>query len=235
MHPEHAVLLAELRAAARPATDRFDPRSYLGTDHACLRVPVPPRRRIARTWAKGHKADSPEAVLEVVDGLFGGASHEEKTLAALLLEAHRPARLAVSPSRFDAWLGQLAGWAEIDSLCQNIIPPDQMLADWPAWRGLIRRLASDPNINKRRASLVLLTGACGRSPDPRLAALAFETIEALKGERAIILTKAVSWLLRCLVRHHAAEVSTYLDREAASLPAIAVRETRAKLATGRKS
>ena len=82
---------------------------------------------------------------------------------------------------------------------------------------------------------MLLVRPAGKSADPRLYALALETIEALKHEREILITKAVSWLLRALTEHHAAEVGTYLDAQGRTLPAIAVRETRAKLATGRKT
>jgi 3-methyladenine DNA glycosylase AlkD len=60
-------------------------------------------------------------------------------------------------------------------------------------------------------------------------------VERLKGERAILITKAVSWLLRALVDRHHEAVAVYVDANASSLPAIAVRETRTKLATGTKS
>ncbi len=236
MHPEHRALLDQLRQAARPLTGgRFDPQSYFGSGHAFLNVRAPEQRRIARAWVAAHKSSPPDAVIALADSLFEGAALEEKTLAALLIEACRPARLAVRPADVERWLEHLVGWAEVDSLCQNLFTADQMLADWAAWSALIRRLVRDPNINKRRAGLVLLSGVVHRNGEARLAALAFEMIETLKHERPVIITKAISWLLRGLLNHHRDEVAAYLDREAASLPAIAVRETRAKLVTGRKS
>jgi 3-methyladenine DNA glycosylase AlkD len=235
MHPEHAALLEALRSAARPASGGFDAQRYHGSEHGFLNVPLPERRRIARAWVKAHRSATPQQVLAVADSLVKGSSHEEKTLAAILLGTCRPAREAVVPARVEAWLEHLVGWAEVDNLCQNLFPPEQLLADWPAWRALIEALAGDPNINKRRAALVLLTGPVHRSDDERLSALAFQTIERLKGEKAIIITKAISWLLRCLASRHRDEVAAYLDREGAGLPAIAVRETRTKLATGKKT
>ncbi len=113
--------------------------------------------------------------------------------------------------------------------------PEDLLADWPAWSGFIRRLSTDSNINKRRASLVLLCRSTRTGPDPRLRDLALETVETLKAEREILITKAVSWVLRSMSEQHPAEVIRYLDAEGPTLPAIAVRETRIKLATGRKS
>jgi 3-methyladenine DNA glycosylase AlkD len=70
----------------------------------------------------------------------------------------------------------------------------------------VKDLAESGNINKRRAAAVL-----------------------------ILITKAVSWLLRNLVKHYRTEVEAYLRSNEGRLPAIAVRETFNKLKTGRKS
>ena len=235
MHSEHRVLLDQLRQASRPRSHgQPDPGAYLGVERVSYNVTVPDRRRIARAWVSDHKALPPPAVLAVVDSLFAGASHEEKTLAAELLAAQPKARASFGPAEVDRWLNHLAGWAEIDTLCQNLFTAEEMLGDWPAWKALIERLARDPNINRRRAALVLLTRPVHRADDPRFAALAFQIIERLKAERPILITKAVSWLLRAMTTRHGPQVAAYLDAQAASLPAIAVRETRTKLATGRK-
>jgi 3-methyladenine DNA glycosylase AlkD len=73
------------------------------------------------------------------------------------------------------------------------------------------------------------------SDDARLSDLSFALIERLKGERDILITKAVSWLLRNLTLRHKQEVAAYLKANGASLPPIAVRETTRKLKTGTKS
>ncbi|MCR5880510.1 DNA alkylation repair protein [Phenylobacterium sp. J367] len=234
MHPEHARLIEDLRALA-PKTRRLETAAYLGADSEVLGVPVPARRALAKAWVDQRRDAPPAEILAVVESLAGAATFDEKTLGALILGLHRPARQAVRPEDLERWLGAMRGWAEVDHLCQNLFPPEQMLADWPAWKAAIRRMAGDPVIARRRASLVLLTGPARRSPDVRFADLAFANIEALKAERDILITKAVSWLLRALTAHHAAAVAAYLDANAASLPAIAVRETRTKLATGRKT
>lgn len=235
MRPEHARLLAELEALA-PPPERRPPPGYLGQgSHPLLGVSVPAKRALARSWARARKAAPPAEVLAVVESLYEGASYDEKTLAPLILAAHRPARLAVAPGDVRRWLGGLVGWAEVDHLCQNLFPAEQLLADWPAWGGMIAGLASDPAISRRRAALVLLTGPVKASADPRLRDLAFANLEALQAERDILITRAVSWLLRALAARHPDAVAAYLEAHAAALPAIAVRETRGKLATGRKS
>src|SRR5208282_5090334 len=124
---------------------------------------------MARRWLAAHRHAPAEAVLAVVESLLDGESHEERTLATLLLRYGKPARAATTPADVDRWLDELNGWAEVDSLCQNVFNAEQMLADWTAWRGLIDRLSQDANINKRRGSVVLLTGPVHYDDDQRLA------------------------------------------------------------------
>src|SRR5690606_21118773 len=110
-----------------------------------------------------------------------------------------------------------------------------MIARWHEWQPFLASCAVDPNISLRRASLVLLCKPNRTLNDQGLRKQAFANIETLKGERAGLITKAVSWLLRDLTAMNPREVAAYLDANAATLPAIALRETRNKLATGRKS
>src|SRR6185312_1309445 len=122
----------------------------------------------------------------------------------------------------------------VDSLCQSNFTADELLLNWPAWHRMLIALSKSKNISKRRASLVLLTGPIAHSADPRFAAVAFENISRLSGERDILITKAISWLLRSMVRYHKKEVAAFLRANAETLPAIAVRETKRKIETGRK-
>jgi 3-methyladenine DNA glycosylase AlkD len=235
-HPEHARLLAEIRAAAPLARDGPPQRdSYGGSGHPFYRLGVPERRAIARAWVARRRGADPTDTLAVIDSLFAGDSHEEKTMPGFILAMDRTIRRAVRPSDLDRWLGELNGWAEIDCLCQSVFTAEDLAADWPAWKGLIERLAGDANINKRRAALVLMNAPVRGSDDPRFRDLALETLDRLKGERDILITKAVSWLLRTMTGRHRAIVEDYMAREADRLPKVAVRETRLKLATGTKS
>jgi len=232
---EHAGLVAQLRAAGGPYRGGQHNDSYSGSGHPFFNVSAPELRRIGRAWlAARRKADEAD-LLAVVTSLFVGEAYEEKVLAAVLLAANARMRRLGTAALADAWLGHLQGWAEIDSLCASVFGPDEMEVDWPAWRGLVRRLGRDANINRRRAALVLLTRPTRLSSDPRYRDLALEIIEQLKAERPILITKAVSWLLRSMAGHHGAAVAAYLDANAATLPAVAVRETRTKLRTGTKS
>jgi len=235
MHPEHRTLLTAIRGAAGGGPSRQPANESFGAGgHVAYRVRVPERRRIAKTWLRTGKP-SADVVLAVVESLFAGDSHEEKTLAAIILEGDGTARQQVHPDDVDRWLSHLSGWAEVDSLCQSVFTAEEVLADWSAWRDLVRRLSKSPNVNKRRASLVLLTGPVRDSDDPRLRDLAFATVGRLEAERDILVTKAVSWLLRSMVGHHREAVASYLADHEATLPSIAVRETRMKIDTGTKT
>jgi len=232
---EHAALLGELRAAARPYRGGVQNDSYSGSGRPFLNVSSPDRRRIVKAWLARHRTTPESALLALADSLFLGETHEERTLGALMLQADSRARRAATPERVEYWLGELNGWAEIDTLCASVFGAGDFDADWPAWSSLIGRLARDPNINKRRAALVLLVMPTRTSADVRFRDLGLATVERLRGERDILITKAVSWLLRAMSIRHAGAVAAYLDANSADLPAVAVREARAKLRTGRKS
>jgi 3-methyladenine DNA glycosylase AlkD len=232
---ERAALVAQLRAAGTPYRGGQANDSYTGSGHPFFNVSVPELRGIARQWLAAHRKAPDPDLLAMADALFGGEAYEEKVLAAILLQANARIWKQLTPAMVDDWLDDLNGWAEVDSLCGGTIWAELMAADWPAWRALIAKLAGDANINKRRAALVLLTGPTRTADDPRFRDLGFEVVERLKGERAILITKAVSWLLRSMAPRHGAAMGAYLEANADSLPAIAVRETRTKLATGTKS
>jgi 3-methyladenine DNA glycosylase AlkD len=232
---EHASLVAQLRASGAPYRGGQQNDSYTGSGHPFFNVSAPRLRGIGRAWLAARRNTDAAELLKVVSRLFAGDAYEEKVLAAVLLGASARLRRIATPALADSWLGHLQGWAEIDSLCASVFRTAELEANWPAWERLVRRLAADGNINRRRAALVLLTTPTRTSDDARYRDLAFEIIEQLKSERPILIAKAVSWLLRSMAARHGPAVAAYVEAEAASLPAIAVRETRTKLRTGTKS
>jgi 3-methyladenine DNA glycosylase AlkD len=234
LHHHHRALLSEIKKHQRKRVHSEANDSYLSSGHRYYDVSVPARRALAKAWLKQNRSIPNKDFVAVLDSLFRGKSHEEKTVASIVLAEHRAGRDAIGPKHLNAWLDHLVGWAEIDSLCQGAFKADEILANWAGWERFIRKLSRDKNINKRRAALVFLTGPVRTSDDRRLAALALEMIEALKSEREIIITKAISWLLRSLVQQHKRNIAEYVKTNRQSLPAIAVRETTRKIATGRK-
>lgn len=232
MHAHHKVLLAGLEKHRRSRAHPQANDSYLSSGHPYYDVPVPIRRKLAKLWLKENQGIPDAEFLSVLDSLYRGRSHEEKTIASILLSYHPAGRRTIGPKRLNAWLDDLVGWAEIDSLC--VFTADEILANWGEWARLIRTLSRERNINKRRAALVLLIAPVHHSDDERLSALAFEMIDRLKSERDKMITKAVSWLLRSMTQHHPRAVAAYIQENLHSLPAGAVRETMRKIVTGRK-
>jgi 3-methyladenine DNA glycosylase AlkD len=198
-------------------------------------VSVPDERALVKRWLSAQHGAPTEQVRRTVLSLLAGVSYEEKALGCIVLQGRPDVRASVGPTQVVAWLDDLSGWAEVDSLCQSVFGADELLADWGSWRSAIVELSNSPNPNKRRASLVLLTKAVGHSEDPRLRGAALEVLDRALADRDPLVTKAVSWLLRALTRHHRQVVADYLDRHGADLAPVALRETRTKLKTGTKS
>jgi 3-methyladenine DNA glycosylase AlkD len=234
MHKEHKKILNEIKKNEGNGTQQSSNDRYILSGHVYFDVSVPIRRRIAKEWLRQNKDIPDSDFVALLDSLYRGTSHEEKTLASYLLSYHHTHRKKIQPKHLDEWLDHLVGWAEVDALCQNVFTADELLSDWKRWGSFLKKLSRDTNINKRRASLVLLTGPTARSDDARLRKLAFELIEVLKHERPIIITKAISWLLRSMTAKHNTEVAEYVKKHADTLPKIAVRETVQKLKTGKK-
>ena len=232
----HLEFLKELKIHARHGTKHQKERdkSYIGSKKFSYMIKIPVLRQIIKGWIKKHKMISIAEYIRLLNSLYEGESHDERCIAGKLLEFLPKLRKQLNPRLLKKWLNGAEGWSEVDSICQSNFSAEEMLTNWKVWRELITDFAEDKDIHRRRASLVLLTKPVHHSADLRLSKLAFETIEKLKVEKDILITKAVSWLLRDLIKNNTEEVKDYLDKNKNSLPKIAVRETTRKLLTGRK-
>lgn len=234
MNSYHQEILSEIKRQAGNGTKHSWSDAYLGSGHFYYSLSVPNKRLIAKTWAKNHQAIQLPEFINLLDSLYKGESYEEKTIASELLEYLPKMRKQLDPRKLDEWLNFLQGWAEIDCLCSGTFTASEMDEHWNDWSSLIKQFPKNENITKRRASLVLLTGPVSASSDARFSKLAFKMIDTLKPERDILITKAISWLLRSLVKNYRTEVAEYLEVNKESLPKIAVKETNRKILTGRK-
>lgn len=234
MNKYHQEILEEIKKYTGKGTKYSWDANYLGSKDFHYSLSNPIKRQIIKNWINNHRSISLEEFSSLLTSLYSNTSYEEKTVAGYLLEYFPKLRSQIDLKLLDKWLDNLSGWAEIDTTCQPNFPAEELLNRWDEWKSLIEKLSKDQNINKRRASLVLLTGAVAKSDDKRLSNLAFEIIERLKGERHILITKAISWLLRDLTKLHKKEVEDYIKNNENNLPKIALRETKRKLLTGRK-
>lgn len=231
----HTEILNLIKENSGTPTQHTFLDSYLGNDHPRYPINVPTLRLIAKEWSKTYRNLSAIEFQKIVDSLIHGKSATEKNMAGILLDLSAKPQRKFDPSCFDEWLDQLIGWAEIDSVCTGSYPTTEIPANWKTWNGLLVKFSKSKNISKRRASLVLLCSPMRKAADDRLAVMAFANMDRLKHEKEILITKAISWLLRSMVKHHRKEVASYLKANQKSLPKIAVRETQKVLDTGKKT
>ncbi|KKQ67966.1 MAG: hypothetical protein A3F95_01120 [Candidatus Nealsonbacteria bacterium RIFCSPLOWO2_12_FULL_39_31] len=230
-----ATLRVAMRAGVAMRTGEIAwVKKYMGTNKIFYCLKSATKKKIAKDWIKNHLDISLSDYIELLNSLFAGKSHEEICIASLLLQFLPKLRKQLNPKNLDKWIDNACGWGEIDSICQSNFSSEELLGDWKIWKKLLSKFSKDKNISKRRASLVLLTKPTKTSKNPKLSGLAFDNIDKLKFEKDILITKAVSWLLRSLISHHPDKVKSYLKKNRNTLPKIAIRETERKLLTGRK-
>ncbi|MEX1240061.1 MAG: DNA alkylation repair protein [Cyclobacteriaceae bacterium] len=235
INPFHQEILTLIKKnSGKPKADPFL-NSYLGNEHVRYPINNPTLREIAKDWMRTHKDLKVDEFKKVLTSLIEGESCTEKMMAGILMGYSFKNQRTFDPMAFDQWLDHLVGWVEVDTLCTGDFITTQLPAEWPKWKKLIIKLSKDENMNKRRASLVLFCSPLGRVKDDDIAEVAFKTVERLKAEKDVLITKAISWVLRTMIKHYRESVASYLEENEGTLPKIAVRETMVKLKTGKKT
>ena len=224
--------LYEMSGSGRAA--RISVAEY-GTLRPRLGIRLDALRDYAQSLVTTHKHElTLETVVPLFDALYAGESIEETIIAGLMLARLPAIRQTLPLATFGVWLGQLAGWIEVDSTCQSTFTAKDLYARWDEWAAFLRALNRDENMAKRRASLVLLNRTVRESDDQRGIGLALELAASLAPERDKLITKAVSWTLREAAKLHSTAVGAFIDTHADTLHVSLVREVRTKLATGKK-
>ena len=171
----------------------------------------------------------------VVKRLITGKTFTEKILAGVLVSLARPIQRSFDPAWFDRWLSHTNGWCEVDTLCTGRYPEIEVPKQWATWKKLLTKFSRNEKIEKRRASVVLLCSPLRRNPDKHLLEQALKNVDRLKAEKEVLITKAISWVLRSASVHFPREVKKYVTSNQEKLPKIAVRETLTKIETGKKT
>ena len=236
-NPIHLQILKDinqLKSKTPKSTHTQWVKKYLGTDKIFHGFSTGQMIDLAKKIIKKNNLDENQTI-DLINSLYQNAiTYTEITLAALILSKSPKLLQNFDPKHLDLWLNYTCGWAENDGLCQSNFTSEIILNNWPKWQKILKKFNRSSNINKRRASLVLLTKSVRKSDDSRLAKLAFQNIDNLKSEKEILITKAVSWLLRSLMAFHKNELLDYLEKNKENLPKIAYREALSKATTGRK-
>ncbi len=235
MNAHHKSLLNGLASLPTRGESKQFSAGYTGSHRKAYSVSSPDMRGLVKAWLNENKKIPAADVFDTVQSLMSGESHEEKKMAAYVLGYRRDARALVEVQHLDHWLDDLTGWAEVDCLCQNVFTAREVLDNWEAWEGFLNKMVLSDRTEKRRSSLVFLVGPVRKSDDPRLHGMAFGNMENLMHETDILITKAISWLLRSMVGSDRQAVIEFVNRHEDQLPKIALRETRKLLETGKKT
>jgi 3-methyladenine DNA glycosylase AlkD len=235
MNKHHQEILSLIKENANTPTQHTFLEGYLGNAHPKYAIDSPTLRLIAKEWMRDHKTMKADGFQKLITSLVKGKSATEKMIAGMLLDLSTEEQRSFDPTYFDEWLNHVEGWAEVDTLCTGKYPITEIPSNLTTWKKLLLAFSKSNNINKRRASLVFLCSPTSKEANKALAKLGFTLIDRLKGEKEILITKAISWLLRSMVRYHKGMVSDYVKVNRETLPAIAVRETMVKIETGRKN
>lgn len=229
---ERSRLLDEIATRADASYQRAVERSVSSSLHV-YGLRVWEIRQIVKGWRRHHKVVSLDELLPLVETLWEGESREER-LVALELLLHYPHLMPdLSWAHFESWRQDLDAWELTDVLGVGVLGP--WVAHDTERRGdHLRELQSDEDVWSRRLGLVAGIGWNRTYDGADLPAFVVELIDQAKQERHPLITKAVSWALRDLVKRHPAQVAAYLKENEATLAGHVVREVRNKLETGRK-
>lgn len=231
----HKKLLDEIIAKSGKPTNHTFLDNYLGNSHPRYPINNPTLRSITKAFTQAHKDLAVKEFQQLLTSLIEAPSCTEKMTAGLLLDTCTKEQRQFDPAIFDKWLNHLIGWVEVDTLCTGKYSKIEILNQWPHWKKLLSKFAASNNIQKRRASLVLLCQPVRQLREEAMSEVAFQNIRILSHEKEVLITKAISWLLRSMVKHYKKEVITFVKQNQSTLPAIAVRETLTKIKTGTKN
>lgn len=234
MNPHHKTILSQIkRNATKPTKHTFSDR-YLGNTNIRYPINVPTLRKISKQWLNDNTELDLKAFVDLITSLMAGKSSTEKCMGGILLNEAPPHLHQFNSFYLNTWLDNLTGWVEVDTLCSGKYSITAIDVDWLRWKKLLITLSKSHNINKRRASLVLLCSPLIRLNDGRLATLALKNVIQLTSERDILITKAISWVLRSMNKHYQTLLKRFIKEHESTLPKIAVREVLMKIKTGKK-
>lgn len=211
MHSSHKEILDQIKSHAGIAGKHLVSETYLGNSHPRYPISMPDLRLLCRTWMKENKHLKSQELVEILDSIVEGDSFTEKCVAGILLDYATPEQRNFNIKNFDRWLDHLEGWAEIDTLCTGKYSLLEVPGNLSAWHAQLERWSKSKNIGKRRASLVFLCSPISHSGVNDIGDMALDLISRLMHEREILITKAVSWLLRSMIRHHREKVAMFVE------------------------
>ena len=208
---------------------------YLGSNKKYPGIKTGHLVQVANEFLKENKDIEATELAEIIGNLILSGSYEEHIVGGKIFTFLKSEERQKIPFfELKRWLKKAQGWWEVDVICQSSYTGKEVQENFFKWKEAIRDFSKSNSISHRRASLVLQAKSNREIGDDKMVKLALETVETLKHERDILITKAISWLLREMCRHNKELIHKYLQLNKDTLPAIAYRETMKKITTGKK-
>ena len=223
---QHKALVKAARAES-DADYRNGAPKILKTPRKVLGTRVPKLRSIARSWARENTDASSVERRRLILSLWTGPSREEQLLALWVLGSLGG---SIEWRDFALLRGGLDSWEPTDHLAHLVA--DFIEADIHNRLHHASDLAASEHLWTIRLGVVTLSQLNRRGLARELTP---ELIDGVRHYRDPMITKAVSWALREYAANWPGKARSYLRLRGDELPAIAVRETRNKLETGKKS
>jgi 3-methyladenine DNA glycosylase AlkD len=197
-----------------------------------LGVRVPVLRKIAKDWLKKNKDVSDTEFLNLIQTLWKQPIFELRNLAQELLMANKKYLKQFDWKIGESWLNDVDNWAHCDVLSSQILG---FLALWD--KSHLKKLKSyleKPGKWHRRSAIVSLLQLIRKKQIEAKEVLGM--IDQIKKDKDPMIQKAISWVLREMIRAgYKKEVEKYLNQNKSIFATYVVREVDNKLRTGLKS
>ena len=207
-----------MAAAANPERARVQQR-YMKSSMPFYGINMPEVRAITRrVFAAPLACDE---LRETVRHLWSGARRREERYAVQILLAMKPHLECLGPPDMpllEEMVVSGAWWDLVDELC--IVIGDVLRRHPRQIRALMRRWSTDPNLWKRRVSILCQL----RFKEDTDLELLYANIEPNLADRDFFIRKAIGWALRQYAWTNPAEIRRYVRANSARLSGLSKRE-----------
>ena len=201
-----------------------------GLKNTGVRVPI--LRKIAKDWLRKNKDISDKEFLTLIQTLWKQPIFELRSLAQELLMAQRKFLKKFDWKIGESWLNDVDNWGHCDILSTQILG---FLVLWD--KSHLKSLKSylkKPGRWYRRAGIVSLIQLIRKKEIK--AGEVLSMIDEIKRDKDPMIQKAISWVLREMIRAgEKKEVERYLRQNRKLFASYVIREVNNKLRTGLKS
>jgi 3-methyladenine DNA glycosylase AlkD len=211
-----------LAAARAGLAELADPRKapemqrYMKSEMPFRGVPSPERRALGKRLFAEHAPSDVDAWRAIVLSLWRDAAYREERYLAMDLTAQRRYAAWQTPAllpMYEEMIVTGAWWDYVDELASRRVGP-LLRAHRTEIDPIMRRWATDPDLWRRRTSIICQLGA----KEDTDTGLLTHCIEANTGDRDFFIRKGIGWALRQFARTEPAWVRAFVDSHPALSP-----------------